>query len=160
MNVRIRCPALFLIVLFVIGAGCSTTAPAPQITPATPIPLFSVAIQPDITHYTVLMSSTVGIGLTPNITGPLPAGNLSYVWKANYGHLLGWNAPGYTVQELGSIVTVNGTKVYWTYLGENESTPRPPVHVTLDVTDPSTGVTLGHAEQEIGWDANDTAVIG
>ena len=154
------------LVLFTVGisaivaAGCTTTSPAtPQYATASPSGTVTVAIHPDITHYTVLMSSAPGIGLSPAITGALPAGNLTYVWKTDYGHFLGWSAPDYSVRELGTIVTSDGTKVYWTYLGENESISRTPVHVTLAVIDPASGATLGNAEQTIGWDANDTAVI-
>jgi hypothetical protein len=159
---RALLPVLLLLpAVLLAAAGCTATTPAaPQNATASPSGTVSVAIHPDIMHYTVLMSSTVGIGLSPNITGPLPAGNLSYVWKTNYGHFLSWEAPNYKVKERGNIVTVNDTKVYWTYLDENGSVSRPLVHITLDVTDPSTGATLGHAEQTIGWDANDTAVIG
>jgi hypothetical protein len=129
-------------------------------TPSTGSPV-TLSIQPDIARYTVLMSSTVGIWLTPQINGTLPPDYLMYVWKIDYGHFVGWDAPDYTVRELGTCVIGNGTKVYWTYIGENESGGRPPVHVTLDLVDRATGDTLGHAEQVIGWDTkNDTAVIG
>jgi hypothetical protein len=144
----------------IVAAGCTTTSPATQNATTSPSGTVIVAIHPDITHYTVLMSSTVGIGLSSIITGPLPAGNLSYVWKTDYGHFLGWSAPDYTVRELGTTVTGTVTKVYWTYDGTNTSVSRLPVHITLDVIDPASGATLGNGELTIGWDANDTAVIG
>ena len=161
MKIFFAFPALFLAVLFVLGAGCSTTAPARTDLPTAGTPV-TVSIQPDISRYTVLMSSTVGIGLTPQINGTLPSASMMYVWKTDYGHFVGWSAPDYTVRELGNTFTGgNGTKVYWTYIGENESGGRPPVHVTLDILDRATGDTLGHGEQTIGWDTgNDTAVIG
>jgi hypothetical protein len=160
MKILFAFPALFLAVLFIFGAGCSTTAPTPTGTPSAGSPV-SLSIQPDIARYTVLMSSTVGIGLTPQINGTLPPDYMMYVWKTDYGHFLGWSAPGYKVGDLGTtFATGNGTKVYWTYLGENESSGRPPVHITLDLVDRTTGTTLGHAERVIDWDTkNDTAVI-
>jgi len=161
MKILFAFPALFLAVLFIFGAGCSTTAPAPTGTPSAGSPV-TLSIQPDIGRYTVLMSSTVGIGLTPQVSGPLPPDYMVYTWKTDYGHFLGWSAPGYKVGDLGTtFATGNGTKVYWTYLGENESGGRPPVHITLDLVDRATGVMLGHAERVIDWDTkNDTAVIG
>jgi len=160
MKILLTIPALVLTVLFILGAGCSTTAPARTDTPSAGSPV-TLSIQPDISRYTVLMSSTVGIGLTPQIDGTLPPDYMMYVWKTDYGHFVGWSAPDYTVRELGNIsASGNGTKVYWTYPGENESGQRPPVHITLDLLDRATGATLGHAEKVIGWDANDTAVIG
>jgi hypothetical protein len=85
-----------------------------------------------------------------------------YVWKTDYGHFVGWDAPDYIVRDLSNTsASGNQTKVYWTYIGENESGGRPPVHVTLDIIDRVTDATLGHAERVIGWDTgNDTAVIG
>ena len=152
-----------LCIAAIVAAGCTTTSHIlPQNVTASPTGTVSVAIHPDITRYTVLMSSTVGIGLTPQINGTLPPASTMYVWKTNYGHFVGWSAPDYTVRELGNTsASGNGTKIYWTYIGENESDGRPPVHVTLDIIDRATGDTLGHGEQTIGWDIrNDTAVIG
>jgi len=161
MRLSVTVPVLVIAVLFILGSGCSTPAPASQVTPATTAPLLSISIKPDITRYTVLMSSAPGIGLSPNITGQSRPDNLTCEWTTSYGHFLGWNAPDYTVNELGTTVSGNRTKVYWTYIGENESFPRPQVHISLAVTDPSTGAVLGHAEKIIDWDTgNDTAVIG
>jgi hypothetical protein len=108
------------------------------------------------------MSSTVGIGLTPQIHGTLTPDYITYLWKTDYGHFVRWSTPDYTVSELGNTFTGgNGTKIYWTYIGENETGPRPQVHITLDLIDRATGATLGHAERVIGWDTgNDTAVTG
>ena len=154
LSILIACSAA------IFAAGCTASTPAaPQNITVPPAGSVSVTIHPDITHYTVLMSSAPGIGLSPVIAGQVPAGNLTYVWKADYGHFVGWSAPDYTIRELGTTVTGNVTKVYWSYLGENESASRPPVHITLTLIDPS-GATLGSAEQTLGWDRNGTAVIG
>ena len=147
----------------IFAAGCTTTVPAtPNNTTAVSSGTLSVTIHPDITHYTILMSSAPGIGLSAQVSGTLPADSLVYVWKTDYGQLLSWDAPGYTIGELGNTSTSrNLTKVYWTYNNEKGTGSRPPVHVTFDIVDTATGATLGHAEQVIGWDAkNDTAVIG
>jgi hypothetical protein len=161
MRLSVLVPVLVIAVSLLLTSGCTTTTPAGPSTPATTTPLLSVSIKPDITHYTVLMSSAPGIGLSPNITGQPQPANLTCEWTTNYGHFLGGDAPDYTVNELGTIVSGNRTKVYWTYIGENVSFPRPQVHISLAVTDPSTGAVLGHAEKIIDWDTgNDTAVIG
>ncbi len=147
----------------IVAGGCTAISPAnPQNVTAPQPGTVSVTIHPDITHYTTLMSSAPGIGLSAQVTGTLPPDTMDYIWKTDYGQLLSWNAPDYTVREIGTISTSgNLTKVYWTYIGENETGSRPPVHVTFDIIDRATGATLGHAEQVIGWDVkNDTAVIG
>ena len=48
--------------------------------------------------YTPLMSSTPGIGLTPNVSGFNPA-DAEFTWNASYGHFLDWSPPNYTVSE-------------------------------------------------------------
>jgi len=161
MRLFLTVSLLTLAALFILGAGCTTPAPARNDTPPGGSPV-SLSITSDITWYTPMMSSTVGFGLTPQVSGTLPPDAMVYTWKTDYGHFLSWSAPGYTVGELGTTVTTgNGTKIYWTYLWENESGGRPPVHITLDLVDRATGATLGHAERVIGWDTkNDTAVIG
>jgi hypothetical protein len=160
MKILFTFPALSLAVIFILGSGCSTAAPARTEIPSAGTTV-TVSIQPDILRYTVLMSSAPGIGLTPQINGTLPPDRLMYVWKTDYGHFVGWSAPDYTVREIGTSVIGNGTKVYWTYTGEIESGGRPPVHVTLDIIDRATGDTLGHGEQTIDWDTrNDTAITG
>ena len=61
----------------IVAAGCTATSPAtPQNATALPSGTVLVAIRPDITHYTVFMSSAPGIGLSPNITGPPRPGTL------------------------------------------------------------------------------------
>jgi len=161
MRLFLTVSLLALAALFILGAGCTAPGPARNDTPPAGSPV-SLSITSDITRFTPTMSSTVGIGLTPQVSGTLPPDFMMYIWKTDYGHFLGWSAPEYTVGDLGTTVTTgNVTKVYWTYLGENKSGNRPPVHITLDLVDRATGATLGHAERVIGWDTrNDTAVIG
>jgi hypothetical protein len=145
--------------IFILAAGCSAMAPA-QPGAVSTVRAVNVTIQPDITRYTLAMSSAPGIGLSPNITGlPESGGAFVYVWKTDYGSFLSWNAPDYTVKELGSTVTVPGGKVYWTYGGSPAGTTRPLVHITLDIVDTKTGSTVGHAERVIGWSEGDIAEV-
>jgi hypothetical protein len=146
--------------IFILAAGCSTPS-LPQSGSAIPaVPAVNVSIQPDITRYTLAMSSAPGIGLTPNITGLTGgSGKYVYLWKTDYGSFLSWNAPDFTVKELGSNITLPGGKVYWTYGSAPAGTTRPLVHVTLDVIDATTGSVVGHAERVIGWVEGDMAEI-
>ncbi|MCX6696609.1 MAG: hypothetical protein NTV84_03465 [Methanoregula sp.] len=152
--------ALLLTGIFVFAAGCSSPTPA-SIGAVIPTPFaVNVSIQPDITRYTLAMSSAPGIGLLPILAGQAPAaGNYFYVWKTDYGQFLDWKAPDFTVKELGSDVRVPGGKVYWTYGSAAAGKERPVVHITLDVVDAVTGATIGHAERIIGWGEEDMAEI-
>jgi len=145
---------------FILAAGCNTKS-IPQSGSAIPaVPAVNVSIQPDITRYTLAMSSAPGMGFSPNITGLTGGGGkYVYLWKTDYGSFLSWNAPDFTVKELGANVTVPGGKVYWTYGNAPAGTARPLVHVTLDVIDATTGSVVGHAERVIGWGEGDMAEI-
>jgi len=152
--------ALLITGIFILAAGCSSSTPA-SIGAIIPTPsAVNVSIQPDITRYTLAMSSAPGIGLSPQITGQvLAGGKCVYVWKTDYGHFLDWKSPDFTVKELGSDVKVPGGKVYWTYGSAAAGKERPVVHITLNVVDSATGATLGCAERVIGWVDGDMAEI-
>ena len=152
--------ALLITGIFVLAAGCSSSTPASS-GAVIPTPLsVNVSIQPDITRYTLTMSSAPGIGLSPQIAGQVGGGGkYVYVWKTDYGHFLDWKAPNFTVTELGTEMKVSGGKVYWTYGSAAAGTERPVVHITLDVVDSASGATIGHAEQVINWGDGDMAEI-
>lgn len=152
--------ALLITGIFVLAAGCSSSTPASS-SAVIPAPLsVNVSIQPDITRYNLAMSSAPGIGLSTQITGQVGGGGkYVYVWKTDYGQFLHWGAPNFTVTELGSDVKVPGGKVYWTYGSAAAGTDRPVVHISLDVVDSVTGVTIGHAERVISWGEGDMAEI-
>ena len=150
-----------IIGIFIITAGCTMPgahtgihqAPAPQVSPV------NVSIHSDLTRYSVIMSSAPGMPLSACVTETTPLGNVEYRWKTNYGQFLAWNGTDFTVRELGANVSVSGGKVYWTYLDEYQNTSRPPVHITLDLADASSGTVLGHTERTIEWENGTMAVI-
>jgi len=159
-NRNILFAALIITAIFVFAAGCSSSTPASSGAVIPSPSKLNVSIQPDITRYNLAMSSAPGIGLSPNISGQEGGGGkYVYLWNTDYGQFLEWKAPNFTVTELGSDVKVPGGKVYWTYGSAPAGTVRPLVHITLDVVDATTNVTVGHAERVIGWDEGDTAEI-
>lgn len=146
--------------IFILAAGCSTPSLSQSGSAIPAVPVVNVSIQPEITRFTLAMSSAPGMGLSPNISGLTGgSGKYVYLWKTDYGSFLSWNAPDFTVKELGSNITLPGGKVYWTYGGAPAGTARPLVHVTLDVIDSTTGSVVGHAERVIGWGEGDMAEI-
>ncbi len=67
--------------------------------------------------------------------------------------------PGLQGQRAGPDVTTDDGKIYWSYLSEEASGGRPPVHITLTMIDRASGKTLGNASLEIGWGDRDVAVV-
>jgi hypothetical protein len=98
------------------------------------------------------MSSTPGIGLTPNITG-FTQGSARYMWNATYGQFLSWNAPDYTVNPRGATLTNNGEKLYWSFTDRPVS-PAIPVSITVTAEDKASGQVLGTSTVTLAWDGN------
>lgn len=111
-----------------------------------------VSIDPDILIYNPALSSVPGIGLTPNLTGPVYPGTLRYHWETDYGHFISWNPPGFVIRELGTNVTLSREKVYWTYNETGPLTGRPPARIILMVEDAGSGMLQTAAVLEIEWD--------
>jgi len=175
-----------LLIIAILFAGCTTEKPGgtpipspidttpvvqPVTTPVTPsatgtvIPLTTpgivdVSIQASPQKYSPHMSSTVGIGLTPQYTG---SGPVVYSWNTSYGHFVSWNATdGKVTQYNESIDTVDPT-IYWTYSPDDMGKEKPPVTIRLIVkTPPRThggSGTLAWKDLHLTWENTDTAVV-
>lgn len=147
MTWRTLYAGMFLIAA-VLVAGCMFDSQAAETSPRN----VKVAIVEEISNYSIVMSSTTGLGLTAVVNGSAGSRSIIYYrWTTDYGEFLGWSAPDYRVRELGSNVVGNVTKVYWTYLSRAEDAVRPDVHVSLEVIDAGSGRSLGRAERTIVW---------
>ena len=107
--------------------------------------------------YSPIMSSTVGIGLTPNISG-LKTGGVEYEWTATYGHFLDWSAPNYTVNTLPESVVNHGEKIYWSFT-EIPKSPLVPVVITVTERDITSKKSLASSRLTLGWKNNMTVVV-
>jgi hypothetical protein len=105
------------------------------------------------------MSSTVGIGLTANISGADPESVL-LTWNATQGKFLGWSAPDFTVTDLGNPVTVAGNRtVFWSFDLDGGMQAGEPVTVILSVKDAKSGTLLTGSTLTLGWEGNITVVV-
>ena len=120
---------LTLIALAAVVAGCIAGQAAPASPPLT--------ISADIGQFMPAMSSTVGIGLTPGY-GAMDNETVSFRWQTDYGYFLSWGPPDFKVRGLGSDVTGDDSKVYWSYDPSASESDKPPAHVTLTMIDRST----------------------
>jgi hypothetical protein len=158
-----------LIITFIMAmsflSGClnpSTPGAAPTPTPARIVsqPL-TLAINATPTRYAPVMSSTIGIRLTPvNTSGILPP-DARYTWETTFGTFYHWGPPDYRVVELAPNYSGTVEPVYWSYFSEHGEKDRRPVTITLTVSEPSTGRILASAGLRIGWEPPDsfTAVV-
>jgi hypothetical protein len=172
----------------ILVAGCITPSPSPQFTtpapgtgtspggtppgtpatssvPATGMPLITpgpvdLSIRASPGRYIPLMSSTVGIGLTPQYTG---SGPVVYSWNASYGYFISWNAPDFTVIQYNASIDTTEPTIYWSYSPDDMGKEKPPVTIRLIVkTPPRThggNGTIAWKDLHISWEDVDTAVI-
>ena len=107
--------------------------------------------------YSPLMSSTVGIGLTPNVSG-LKTSGVEYEWTATYGRFLDWSAPNYTVNTLSTPIVNHGEKIYWSFTQAPDS-PGSPVVITVTARDITSKKPLARSRLTLGWKDNITVVV-
>ncbi|GEM_PF-683223 len=133
----------------------------------------SVRLEASPQRYSPMMSSTPGIGLTPNVTGFVAAdadfaGNatdftwnaINFEWNATSGTFLTWDAPDYKVHLIGNPVANNGGKVYWTFTDKPAST-KDPVVITVTARDMTRrGAVLGSSTVTLSWDGDYAVYVG
>ncbi len=132
-----------------------TTFPTPAVTPPPTAGAPELSVQASPVRYTPAMSSTVGIGLYPDYTGPAP---VNYSWEANYGIFLGWDQATGKITEYGSTAVSNG-QVYWSFPPEDPNPEKPAVVIHAEAVNITTGRPLASATVYIGWEDNTTAVV-
>ena len=157
-----------MLTALLVSAGC--LSPASESPPATvpstcsadagvcPVTISrSVRIDAAPQMYTPLMSSTPGIGLTPNVTGFNPV-DAEFTWNASYGHFLDWSPLNYTVSGLSQPVINHGEKVYWSFTDVPASTCDP-VIISVTARDLPSGEILGSSRLTLGWEGNFTVSV-
>ncbi|MDD1694563.1 MAG: hypothetical protein LUQ71_07545 [Methanoregula sp.] len=117
----------------------------------------SLRIEAAPQRYSPIMSSTPGIGLTPNASG-FNVSAAEFTWNATYGQFLSWKAPDYAVRQLGSPISNAGGKLYWTFT-EKPASVNEPVMITVTAKDKATGTLLGTAIVTLAWDGDNAVIV-
>jgi hypothetical protein len=108
-------------------------------------------------RYSPIMSSTPGIGLALNVSG-FNASAADFTWNATYGQFLSWNAPDYTVHQLGGGTSNTGGKLYWTFT-EKPALTKEPVVITVTAKDKAAGKDLGSSTVLLAWDGDNAVTV-
>lgn len=98
------------------------------------------------------MSSTVGIGLSPEFYG-----GQRFRYACDYGHFASWGPPEYRVIPHGADFTTGPEKLYWTYEG-GAPLDRRPVSISIEAID-ERGRLRSTATVVLDWDGADGVVI-
>jgi len=118
-----------------------------------------VKIQVDRDNYTPLLSSTVGIGLTPIYTSGRQPETVKFHWHTSYGHFVSWGPPDFRVDLLGAEVINNGEKIFWSYGPDKMQITKPTVKVSLKIEDAVSSRFLAESFLEIDWVDRDIAIV-
>jgi hypothetical protein len=144
------------------------TTPITSVTQSSPVPgaplttpaLGGLTIEATPEKYSPIMSSTVGIRLTPHYDTPAA---VVYNWTTNYGYFLSWNAPDWKVNQHGENIDTTNETIYWTYSPEDMGKEKPPVTIRLIIKTPPRNHggngTIAWKDIHITWENTDTAVI-
>ncbi len=118
----------------------------------------SVKLEASPQRYSPMMSSTVGIRLTPVVSG-FDASDAQFRWSASYGHFLSWKAPDFNVTDLGNPIVNNGESVYWSFV-DKPALANDPVTITVTVKDRRTGAEIGQSMIILEWDGDYAVYMG
>ena len=167
-SLRAILAAAIIVPAILVCAGC--VSPAPENTTPVISPVCSsdagvcpVAITPAVRidaspqMYTPLMSSTPGIGLTPNATG-FKSGEAAFTWNTSYGQFFDWSPPNYTISERSPSIVNHGEKVYWSFTDSPASTSDP-VIISVTARDLRSGQILGSSHLTLVWAGNFTVTV-
>ena len=146
-----------------MNGKCSVVAA--QTTAGQTAQKVSVRLETSPQRYSPMMSSTPGIGLTPNVTGFVAAdasfeGNaINFEWSATSGTFLTWDAPDYKVHQIGNPVANSGGKVYWTFT-EKPASAKDPVVITVTARDMTRrGAVLASSTVTLSWDGDYAVMV-
>jgi len=166
-NIVLIC-ILITLSMLIITAGCVDSAPKnpPEVPASTcsvdtgvcPVPIpGTVRIDAFPQMYSPAMSSTIGIGLTPNVSG-FNTTDAQFEWNATYGYFYDWNAPDYTVNRLSQPVINHGEKIFWSFT-EEPASPLVPVIITVTAREVQSQKVLGTSRLTLGWKGNLTVIV-
>ena len=147
-----------LAIIIGVAPGClspatpessSGTAVSPAPSMAGPL---TIAINATPSRYSPVMSSTIGIRLTPvNTSGIIPS-DAWFTWQTDFGSFYHWGPPDFRVIELAPTYTGTAEPVYWSYFAEPIEERSQPVNITLTVREPADEEILARASVRIGWE--------
>jgi hypothetical protein len=149
-------PIARALTLLAAASGLAACA-APAAGPKPPSEV--VSIQTDRQIYSPIMSSTVGIGLTPRLQPAAAEGQVLFHWRASYGLFLSWSAPDYKVRGLGPETSNRGGRIYWSYAPDELGRDKPAVIISVTAQDARTGSALSSAQLRLHWKDAGTAEV-
>lgn len=102
--------------------------------------------------YSLSMSSTMGLGLTPIAESP-PGMKVRYRWSADAGFFLTEKETTNEILDLGRATVTPGGKLFWSYEpGEQAELTNRPVAITVITENAKNGKEIARTEMYLVWD--------
>ena len=102
--------------------------------------------------YSVEMSSTLGLGLTPIAESP-PGMKVRYRWSADAGYFFTQKETTNEILDLGRATVTSGGKLFWSYDPEEMSVLSDrPVSITVVTENVKNGKEVARTEMSLIWD--------
>lgn len=134
--------------------------PAPETTVTLPVVVTTKTTSP-VKIFSPLQSyspeKTSNPGLDMSVITGLDTSTAKYAWSASQGYFVTWNPPHETANIVGSKITTNGGKVYWTF-SEAPADLAVPVTITVVVSEAS-GKELGRSTATLAWKDKKTVTV-
>ena len=148
------CLILFLFLLIAINVVIIVMSGSIVTTPDSS----NTKIQSDVNYYTPLIPQTYGIGFSPVTDKKIAFKDYNVKWDADYGYFFYIDPNIDRIMYLGNVTTNHGELVYWTYDKEKIGVIKPPVNITMLITDQSKK-TLVSSVAQIKWSSVDIAQV-
>ncbi|UUX92163.1 hypothetical protein [Methanoplanus endosymbiosus] len=126
------------VILLLLSAGCTGRENAEEYVE-------KIEISSENTCWSPIMSSIVGIDITPHYSGD--AGDIQYHWHASEGAFLLWNKPDYRVINLGNNTITGEETLWWSYTerdsntGNTDNSGDEKITISIEAVSADSGVT-------------------
>lgn len=141
--------AIVLFVLLVIWIYSAICIFAPRPTPN--VDVSNIFIESDVNYYTPNIADSVGIGLIPTNCSNRNCSSIKFYWTTNYGYFINWEDGSTRVRNLGNCTYHNSNTVYWTYGMSDIGKEKPPVNISLIITDSQEDHVLVSRTMNLTW---------
>jgi hypothetical protein len=143
------------------AAELTQVTPAAAETTVTPPVVVTSKTTSRVKIFTPLQSyspeETSNPGLDMSVITSLDTSTAKYGWSASQGYFVTWNPPHETANIVGSKITTNGGKVYWTF-SDAPADLAVPVTITVVVSEAS-GKELGRSTATLAWKDAKTVTV-
>lgn len=137
---------LVLLILLIISAIYVMSPKPPQ-----DVNVSNIFIETDVNYYTPDIVNSIGVGFIPTNCSGKNCASVNFHWATNYGYFIDWNDGSTRIKNLGNSTYHNVNTIYWTYGMSNIGEEKPPIKITLTITNSEDGSVLANRTMNLTW---------